>query len=211
MLDSIQRHSGKSFLIGSFLLLATMLLHPAPANLARLREMIFINLIAHSIGIFAMPFMIVGFIGLARWLNGWWSCLSLVTISIGFFAGIIAAAINGLVLPILLLKTDLSIPSQVERVRSMFWYSSAVNHAFDFIFIGFILIALLIWSFLLLLQTANMKKIGIFGLLLVSIYVVLIGAGFSLVALHGFRFFVLGFIGWCVWLGLALSKEHKIR
>jgi hypothetical protein len=48
-----------------------------------------------------------------------------------------------------------------------------------------------------------------FGLILAVTAVILLASGFVLVDLHGFRYFIFGFVAWVVAVGFFLVKSPK--
>jgi hypothetical protein len=81
-------HSGASLIFGSFLMVVTMVLHPAGGSLEHLFKISPLIMGTHTLAIISIPFCLYGFWGLARKLSAdeFFSGLAFITILLGMFA-----------------------------------------------------------------------------------------------------------------------------
>jgi hypothetical protein len=204
--------TGIALLIGSFLLTVTMVLHPAGGSFEHLLKVTPIIIISHAIAIAAMPVFYIGFKGLHAVMDRE-KLLSQLAIAFALFAliaGMMAAAINGLALPVFINRFADADATTVETLKPILKYGMSLNHAFDYILIGMLCISVLLWS----IEMVKAKKLsvwlGYFGIVLTLTAVVMLVSGFVFVTLYGFRVFVFGLMAWIVWAGVHLIKSKKV-
>jgi hypothetical protein len=210
MMDkSFQKFSGISLIISSILLVLTMVLHPTGGDVKHIMQMHDVAIIAHSLAIFALPFMVFGFYGLSITLltNNKISLLAFIFVCFALFAGMMAASINGLILPMFVENYVNEFEQNASILKPILKYGSFFNKAMDYVMIIGILVAISIWSILIIQSTKFPKWIGYYGLNLLVI--ALFGAflDFNFVNLFGFRIFVFGLVSWIVLIGWLMKKE----
>ncbi len=206
-----ERKSGISLIFGSVLIIATMVLHPSGGSIEKILKIYNLIVISHSMAILSLPFIAFGFYGLSHVLltKSKLSMLSFIIICFGLVACMIAAAVNGLIVPMFLKNSSEAITQNIESVKIAMKLAFTINMAMDFIFIIAMLISIGIWSVLIIQSEKFPKWIGYFGILLILL--AFIGAifRFNFINLFGFRIFVFALASWIIGIGgiMAFRKE----
>jgi len=118
----------------------------------------------------------------------------------------IAAALNGLALPFFLANLEPS-EASTDMAKQILWYNMSLNHGFDYIYIGGSCVAVILYS-LAVIKTKRMPAwIAYAGIVLTVVAIILLAAGFVFVDLHGFRYFVFGFVAWVLMAGIQLIRS----
>mgnify|MGYP000477537223 CR=1 FL=1 len=210
-MNSIQykRHSGFALIAGAVLLFITMLFHPSGGSFKHLVESTSETIITHSIGMFSIPFSLFGFWGLAAYFKDDISLSRAAFIAsfLALFAGLIAAAINGLALPLFVNRFSNATQETITALKPIIKYNTSINQAFDFIYIISYCLAIILWSFLILRSGEFPKWLGYSGMLLSISVILFLLSGYVLTNLHGFRLFSLGLIIWTLLLGGILIRR----
>ncbi|MEO9872166.1 hypothetical protein [Ekhidna sp.] len=204
-----QKGSGLALIIGSILMIATMVLHPVGGDFNHLLSIVTIGMVSHSIAIISVPFVAYGFWGLTARLSSE-SFLSKVGFSIMFFgliAVMIAAATNGIILMDFVKSYEEASKETLKSLAPIFVFIRSFNHAFDFIFIGAVCISTLLWSISIVRTKKLAVWLGWFGISISLLAVLFLTLGFVFVDLHGFRLFIFGWVAWVVAAGLCLLKK----
>ncbi len=204
-----EKNAGLSLLIGSILIVVTMVLHPAGGSIEQILKIKTLIIVTHSIAILSMPFCMVGFWGFTKKL-GMEHFLSLPAFAIavfGLIAAMGAAMVNGLALPLFLERYKDASAEVLESIKPIVKYGSALNHGFDYIFIGAMCLSILLWSIAVLQTKKAAVLLGYFGIVLTLMAIVLLATGFVFVNLYGFRLFAFGVAGWIVWVSFVLMRS----
>ncbi|MCW3118679.1 MAG: hypothetical protein JWM28_2761, partial [Chitinophagaceae bacterium] len=125
-----------------------MILHPAGGSIEYLLKITPRIITTHSIALLSLPFAMVGFWGLTKKL-GSGNYLSFCGFAFSVFALIavlIAAATNGLVMPIFIHKYQQASAPVMENVKMILKYSFSLNNAFDYVYSVAFSFAILLWS-----------------------------------------------------------------
>jgi hypothetical protein len=211
MENRFQKLSGYSLMIGSFLMIVTMVLHPSGGNFEHLLKIYKVAIIAHSIAIFSIPFVSFGFYGLSVALQtkSKISFSAFAISSFGLIAAMIAAAINGLTLPFYVMQHAQDVEPNLSTVKLILNYGSNLNKSMDYIFIGGSSLSMALWSAIILRNTIFPKWIGYYGLLLVLLAIIGFALNVNFINLIGFRIYIFGMSSWIVLVGylLAYPKE----
>ena len=204
-----QKSAGLALILGSFLMIMTMVLHPAGGNFEHLVKIFNIIVISHSLAILSIPFSLIGFRGLQRRLGQapLLSTSAFAIMVVGLGAGVAAAAINGLALPLFVRRYAEAPEQMMETIRLILNYGSSLNHAFDFILIGAVCLSMLLWSLAILITKDLPSWIGFLGITLSLAAFVMILGGFHFVDLHGFRLFIFGWMVWVLSVGVVMMKS----
>jgi hypothetical protein len=202
--------AGICLLFGSLLATVTMALHPVGGSLVEIASKKNIFFISHSLALLSIPFVAFGFWGLATFLDAK-NRISFLALTIGCFglvAVMIAATVNGFVLPIFASKyANSSVDGAVtQAVRDYGWF---LGEVVDNIFVGGLLLAVGIWSVLIIRSNQIPKWLGYFGLILLAFCLVALLARFNFTNLHGIRIFVIGLVFWKVTVGFYMIKLKK--
>ena len=122
-------------------------------------------------------------------------------------AAMIAGAINGLTLPLFLSHSTEAIQSQPELVQSIVRYGAAINQPMDYVFIISILLAMGIWSVLILRTAVFPKWAGYLGISFLSLVLIGLVMKFNFIDLTGFRIFIFGLLSWIVSMGVLMMRR----
>lgn len=206
-----QKGAGISLIIGSLLMIATMVLHPVGGDFNQLLRIVTIGIVSHSIAILSVPFIAYGFFGLTVRLKTT-SFLSYTGFSIMFFglvAVLIAAAVNGLILTDFVKSYEGASDETIAQIKPIFVFIRSFNHAFDYIFMSAICLAMLFWSFAIIKTKALSAWTGYFGILVAGTGIVLFISGVELLHLSGFRVFIFANVAWILAVGFALRQGDQ--
>jgi len=211
MKTQFQKAAGVALLIGSFLMFITMVLHPVGGSFEQILRVRTMGMIAHSIALVSIPFTWVGFWGITKRLDGapFFSRTAFSFMTFGLVAVMIAAALNGLVLTEFVSRYAEASPEVLDTIRPILYFNGALNHAFDYIFMGAMCISVLLWSIAILKTKAFPIWLGWLGGLLSVLAMAMWVIGFVFVDLHGFRLFIFGSVAWIVAAGVFLVRVKK--
>ena len=202
MKSTFEKNAGVALIIGSIMMVVTMILHPA----GDLEDVILI-ISTHALAVLSIPITLLGFWGLTRYMgvNNILPIVAFITMTVGLFAAMCAAAISGFAYPLFFEFQQVTAETETA-VNAVLHYSFALNQAMALIYVGASSLATLIWSIEIIMRKQFPTWLGIFGILLSASFVVLLLAGVNLTDLHGFRLFIFGTVGWVVVTGYLLSK-----
>ena len=205
---TFEQNTALCLVIGSMLMTLTMVLHPAAGSLAQLVKTKNIIIISHAIAIFAVPILMVGYLGLMKIFGsqGLFSVLSFIVTAQALVCGLIAATINGLALPILAQDLNQN-PAASGILPYLVRNDLALNHAFDYVFIGAMCLGTLLWSITLLISRKLPAFIAYMGIVLFALSILLLATGILMINLSGFRFFIVGQVIWILVVAIALAKS----
>lgn len=203
-----RKWAGTALVLSSLLMAVTMALHPAGGSFAHLLKTSSVIIGAHCIALIAVPVSLAGFWGLAKHFRQETvlSRFAFSFILFGSIAALCAAAVNGLVLPLFIRNYADASPQTIDVLLPVLNYNTALNRAFDFIFITAVCLAMVLWSIAIVRGKELPKWIGLYGLLLGVAGIALLLSGFTLVSLQGFRLFIFGLVTWIVAIGFLLRK-----
>lgn len=203
--------AGISLALGAFLMVVTMLLHPAGGNVEHLLKMKHVIMVSHGLALMSMPFTLFGFWGLSHVLSSK-SKVSLLAFCIScfaLFAAMIAGTINGLTLPLFLSSiTNEDIDPAI--IKTILKYGSNINIAMDYILMSGLALSIFIWSALIIKQIQALKWIGYSGFAIITVGIVAASKGFNLVGLFGFRIVVFAIVGWIMLVAYKLLIKNTI-
>ena len=206
--ENTPKTTGFALLLGSFLMFATMVLHPAGGSFEHLLKATKFIVISHALAIASVPLSIFGFWGLLKRFTNHQnlSMAAFIFMVIGQFAGLIAATINGLTLPFFINQYKDATPETLETIKIVLRYGSSLNHAFDYILIGNICVATFIWSVLIVKTKELPVWLGYLGILFNVVFVILLLSNFNLLDLFGFRIFIFSLVIWILGVGIFQVK-----
>lgn len=197
---------GISLLAGCFLMIVTMVLHPAGGDFHHLIKIRTIGIVTHVIAILSLPLVAYGLLGLTQKLGNSLARLSFLFMLFGLLAVMLAATTNGIILMNFVKSYEGASEATIGSLKPFFRLIRSFNHAFDFIFIGAVCISITLWSVSILKTHHIQKLLGWFGILLAIVALSLLFSGFVFVDLHGFRIFIFGWVIWVLGVGLSLYK-----
>lgn len=211
MKNQTHYYSGTALITGAAIMTITMVMHPTGGSLEHLRHISSMIIITHSLAILSIPVTLFGFWGLTKKLSADnpWSMGAFITMCVGLFAVLLAAAVNGLALPLFIGHYQETTPEMANSLSLLLSYNMALNHAFDYIFIGGVCIAISLWSVVVIKSGDFPKWVGYFGLFTCILVVAGFIAGFIFVDLTGFRVFIAGLVVWMVIVGVLLKRVER--
>lgn len=211
MNGSIEKTAGFALLTGALLMLSTMTLHPQGGNLQHLLKVAPVIIFSHSLAILATPILAVGFWGLTKRMgaNHILPMLSFSFMITALLAGLMAATINGLALPIFIQNFKGQDAEIANSIKPILRNNMAFNHAFDYIFLAAVSLSILGWSFAMIVLNKLPVWIGYFGGLLSLTALIMLLSGFIFVNLHGFRLFIFADVIWICLVGIALIRSRQ--
>ncbi len=208
MKNQFNYYSGSALILGSAIMTITMVMHPTGGSFEHLKHVSSMIIITHSLAILSIPITLFGFWGLTKRFSAEnpYSMGAFITMCIGFFAVLLAAAVNGLALPLFISQFHDSTPEMINSLTIVLKYNNALNHSFDYIFIGGVCIAVALWSVAIIKTKLFQQWVGYFGLLSCILVIGGLIAGFIFVDLTGFRLFIAGLVVWMIIIGVLLKK-----
>lgn len=209
MNNSSEQKQGIALIIFTVLLVFTMVLHPAGGNVAYLISITRTIVITHAIAILSLPFGWIGFQGVTKRIGTerFGSMIASAMMALGLVAVMLAAATNGIVLPIFLQHYKDASPERIESIKPVLRYSFAINHAFDYIYTVAFCLAILGWSIAILTTKKLPVWIGWLGILVSVFAAVTFLSGVAVNNLNGFRIFVTSLVVWILIVGIALCRK----
>ncbi len=188
-----------------------MVLHPVGGDFNHLLSIVNIAIISHAIAIVSVPFVAYGYWGITHRLeeDTFFARVGFSFMFFGLIAVMLAAALNGLILTGFIQRYSEASPEVIDSIKPIMRYNMAFNHAFDFIYIGAVLVSTLFWSIAIVRTKAFPIWIGYSGIILAVFAGALLAAGFVFVDLHGFRLFIFGTVAWTVITGFYLTKTKN--
>jgi len=211
MKTTFTKFAGYCLVIGSVLMILTMVLHPAGGDFEHIVRISNVLIISHSIGILSMVFVLFGFFGLSENLTteNRLSYLGFAFIIFSLIAGMIAASINGLILPMFASKFSTESGQNLETVKLIISYGSKFNKAMDYIFISGYSIAMFIWSFIIIQTSKFPRWIGFYGIILLVFVIIGFTVEFNFISVWGFRIYIFGIVSWIILAGIFMAKSKN--
>jgi hypothetical protein len=211
MNNLFKKKAGIALILFTILLVFTMVLHPAGGSVEHLIHISNNIVVIHSIALFSLPFGWIGFWGLTRRIgtDHFGSMIAFAMASIGLLAAMLAATTNGLVLPIFLQHYREATPDTLAAIKPVLRYSSAVNHAFDYMYTVAFCLAILCWSISIINTRKLAVWIGWLGIVISLAVVAFFISGVAVNNLEGFRLFVTSIVVWILLAGVGLWRNKK--
>jgi hypothetical protein len=129
--------------------------------------------------------------------------LAFIISCFGLFATMMAAAINGLTLPLFtsaVVKNDFDLAVASPIIH----YGSRINMSMDYIMIATLMASIGIWSVLVIRNVSFPSWIGYYGLALLAAGIMASINQYNFIALIGFRIFVFGVVSWIVLMAVKV-------
>jgi len=205
-------YSGPALILASVMMTITMVMHPTGGSFEHLQHISTMIIITHSLAILSIPITIFGFLGLTKRLStdNPLSIGAFITVCIGMFAVLMAAAFNGLALPLFIGQFHNPSSEIRSSLTLLLSYNSTLNHSFDYIFIAGIVIAITLWSVVIIRTKVFAVWVGYFGIVTCLLVIAGMAAGFLFVNLTGFRVFIAGLVVWMMIIGFILKKQVPV-
>ena len=200
---------GQSLMLGAILMTITMVLHPTGGDNQHISNHAHVFIISHGIAIFSLPFVCLGFFGLTgvfvREIN--WSILAFIFSCLALISALLAAMLNGILLPSFVsaaLERGLE-DGEIQLIRL---FIRKFNAVCDYVFMVSILVAIAIWSLLMLRTSSrNAKIVGCLGFVICFGFAAHAIAKFNYLSIYGFRIFVFGIVLWIICTAILLYKQ----
>ncbi len=200
--------TGFSLIIGAFLVIVTMVMHPSGGSMERILSISKTITITHALAIFSLPFISFGFYGLTHKLMDTRkiAVLAFLILIFGLIAAMFAALVNGLTVPYFLGDYAHRLEENREVLGPILNYSFALNTPLDYIFIVGCCLAIVLYSISILMTHTIPKWLGYFGIIF-GIFVG-IGAltGFVFTSLTGFRIVTFSIAAWILCAGFFVMR-----
>ncbi|WP_420386339.1 hypothetical protein [Roseivirga sp.] len=208
MTKQLYRSTGLCLALGSLLIIATMVLHPAGGDIPYLISIAKMLKTSHTIGIVSVPVALFGFYGLSKALQDKLrlSTLAFIIIAFGLLACMLAALLNGVILPTFLSKFQSSLNEDIQILEIIVSYNFTLNWAFDYIFIVACCLSISIYSILMISSGNTFKWLGYIGLSLLVLAFAGLIFKFAFTSLIGFRFFTFSLSAWILATGVLLFR-----
>lgn len=199
--------SGYCLLIGTLLLVGTMVLHPAGGSMDHIRRITPLLMGSHALAIGSLPLLGFGCYGLAIRLASpsRLATLALITLFFGLLAGLIAATINGLTLPLFVTNQP---DASAEQLKLIILYGFLINKPMSYILMTCVTVSVGIWSALLLRRNDLPRWLGYGGIGLVGLGLLGAVVGYDFHGVGGFRLFVFALAGWLLGVGVLLIRTR---
>jgi hypothetical protein len=205
-----KKFSGISLMVGSVLMISTIVLHPSGGSVEHILKIKTIIIVSHSLAVFSLPFITFGFWGLSTALQtkSKVSFLSFIISCFGLFAAMIAATINGLTLPLFLFQIA---PQNIDVniINTIGTYGKNINIPMDYILLIAFGLSISIWSVLIIQGKKFPKWIGYYGILLILFGVFSIFNNYNFIGLFGFRITIFGIVSWIILVGIKILLTDK--
>lgn len=205
MENKFKQVSGYCLIIGSTLLVATMILHPTGGSMDQIVKSKTFFISSHSLALLSLPFIAFGFFGLSNALTtkSKTAFLALIFSFFGLVAAMIAGAVNGFALPLFLSKISQQ-NFDTNTITPIIKYGFQINAAMDYISLAFILVAIAIWSILLIKSMSHVKWLGYYGLIIFFSGILMAANGYNLAGLFLFRIVVFAIVSWIMLVAYKL-------
>ena len=195
-------------------ILVTMSLHPEGHHLlepGEERAAMLRNVLAHSLGLASLPFSFLGALALTRRLDApeRLALVALVLHGFALVAGMIAAAVSGLVTPQLVPEMLAAEPASRELGLALFHFSAHLNQAFAWLLVIGASAAIGLWSWAILQGRALARGTGLYGVVLAPLTVFALLTGHVRLDVHGFGLIVLAQSIWYVAAGVGLLRAGR--
>ena len=193
-----EKKAGVSLIVFTFLLVFTMVLHPAGGSIEHLIGITPMVVLTHSIAIFSLPFGWIGCWGLTRRLGteDYLPVLAFFMISLGLVAVMLAATANGLVLPFFLQHYRDAALAPKDAIKPVLKFNASVNKAFDHIYTIAFCLAILCWSVTILYNKRLPVWVAWSGRAVAAVIAGLYIIGVAANSLGGFRIFGSAMLVW---------------
>lgn len=211
MQNQLEKSAGLALIIGSILVIITMVFHPVGGNFEHLLKISKMAIISHGLAIISIPILAFGFWGLTVRLgkNDSLSLLGFIIMLFGLLAGMLAAAINGLALPFFIKQYQDQSVEIITQINHIIQYGFALNKAMDYIFIASCCFAIVLWSIIIIKKSTLPKWIAYLGLLLGITAIMLMLSNVAFTNLYSFRIFIAGLVSWIIVTGYAITKTKN--
>jgi uncharacterized membrane protein YvlD (DUF360 family) len=211
-----RRIDGVALALGTFAMLVTMAAHPRGGSGQSLRDGESLSragvaaVVSHSIGIAALPLLLVGFWGLSRRL-GWESApvrLAFAAYALATAAVLNAAVMSGFVATGVAMSIRPETAEVAKAVAALYAYTFVLNQGFAKVYVVASSAAIVLWSLRGIRLGGGWRAAGIFGLLAGAVPAAGVLASALPLNVHGFGIVVLVQAAWTLWIATRLMSDR---
>lgn len=201
---------GIALIAGSLAGIITMGLHPTARDLSapdKLAPMALLLISVHALAVASLPVLFLGALALSRRLASpdRLAIAALVVYGLALTAVLVAAIVDGFVVPNLAREIMSAAPPASEGWRIALYYNGFLNQAFARVFFVASSISIVLWSASILRTRALASGVAIYGLLVGPAVVIAVASGLRLDP-HGAGSLILGQSLWFIVVGIMLWK-----
>lgn len=201
---------GIALIAGSLAGIITMGLHPTVRDLSapdKLAPMALLLISVHALAVASLPVLFLGALALSRRLASpdRLAIAALVVYGLALTAVLVAAVVDGFVVPNLAREIMSAAPPASEGWRIALYYNGFLNQAFARVFFVASSISIVLWSASILRTRALASGVAIYGLLVGPAVVIAVVSGLRLDP-HGAGSLILGQSLWFIVVGIMLWK-----
>lgn len=202
---------GIALIAASFGGIVTMGLHPTVRDLFapdKLAPMALLLISVHALAVASLPVMFLGAIALSRRLASpdRLALAALVIFGFALTAVLVAAVVDGFVVPSLARKIMTTAPPTSELWRIALYYNGLLNQEFARVFLVASSTSIVLWSFSILRSRMLPPSVAIYGLLVAPAVIIAVVSGIRLDP-HGAGLLILGQSLWFIVVGLLLGRS----
>jgi hypothetical protein len=204
------KKGGIALIAGSLAGILTMGLHPTARDLFapdRLAPMALLLIGVHALAVASLPVMFLGALALSRRLAspGRLALAALVVYGFALTAVMVAAVVDGFVVPSLAREIMTAAPPATEGWQIALYYNGFLNQSFARVFLVASSTSIVLWSASILRSRMLARGVAIYGLLVGPAVVIAVVSGLRLDP-HGAGLLILGQSLWFIVVGTLLWR-----
>jgi hypothetical protein len=204
------KKGGIAVIAGSLAGILTMGLHPTVRDLFapdRLAPMALLLIGVHALAVASLPVMFLGALALSRRLASpdRLGIAALVVFSFALAAVLVAAVVDGFVVPSLAREIMTTAPPATEGWKIALYYNGFLNQSFARVFLVASSTSIVLWSASILRSRTLARGVAIYGLLVGPAAVIAVVSGLRLDP-HGAGLLILGQSLWFIIVGTLLWR-----
>ena len=212
-----RKFDGVALALGTFAMLVTMATHPSGGSGQTLRDGESLSrvgvaaVVSHSIGIAALPLLLLGFWGLSRRL-GWESGpvrLAFAAYALATAAVLNAAIMSGFVATGVAMSIRPETAEGAKAVAGLYAYTFVVNQGFAKVHVVASSAAIVLWSLRMIRLRGGWRAAGIFGLVAGALPAAGVLASALPLNVHGFGMVVLLQSAWTFWIASRMARGES--
>jgi hypothetical protein len=201
---------GIALIAGSMAGILTMGLHPTARDLFapdQLAPMTLLLISVHALAIASLPVLFLGALALSRRLasSDRLALTALVVYGFALAAVMVAAVVDGFVVPNLVREMMSATPPASEEWRIALYYNGFLNQSFARVFLVASSTSIVLWSASILRSRTLARGVAIYGLLVGPAVVIAVVSGLRLDP-HGAGLLILGQSLWFIIVGTQLLR-----
>jgi hypothetical protein len=208
------KKGGIALIAGSLAGILTMGLHPTVRDLFapdRLAPMALLLIGVHALAVASLPVMFLGALALSRRLASpdRLAIAALVIFGFALTAVLVAAVVDGFVVPSLAREIMTTAPPTSEVWRIALYYNGLLNQEFARVFLVGSSTSIVVWSVSILRNRALAQGVAIYGLLVGPAIIIAVVSGVRLDP-HGAGLLIFGQSLWFTVVGFLLWRSKEM-